>query len=557
MEVVRLAPGTVPAPPAVSPTEAGLDDAALVSRAGELLAQVQQGCRHAPVDATGAVDTLVTQARHSAHPGVLARLLRAAAAVRLAADSPGAPLGQVDALLDELLGHAARHGLVLFEADGHAIAARLALVRGDEDAAMTAIASAMARLDEPLHPDAPLGEAEWQRTLHATYLGVAVVLTQLGVHELAEPILGRAERTALAAADGPALVLCGYHRIRLMLGWGLRLERAARISAAHQCLTAAAGVARMLATTAADADVPVGHHALLAAARALGEPAADPDAVAAELVRQLAGATCRDDRRLAQIALARARAAAGHPEEAVRDLTRAHGEVHAGDRTLHLALVRELGRLRAGLDPDGTATDVLRGYAAELESELWSTREARIAALRARVANERLRREHGAVAAQAMSDPLTGLPNRRALDTELADALHDPATLPLAVAVVDLDGFKDVNDRSSHARGDEVLRAVATALRNALRGGDLVARYGGDEFVVLLPRTPSQAAAAALVRAARAVARLPVGLARAVTLSAGVTSARAGEDTAALLERADAAMYAAKRRGGNQVFVGT
>jgi len=98
-----------------------------------------------------------------------------------------------------------------------------------------------------------------------------------------------------------------------------------------------------------------------------------------------------------------------------------------------------------------------------------------------------------------------------------------------------------------------VLRVIASTLRSAVRGDDMVARYGGDEFVALLPGAPLSAAEAALSRAVDAVARLPMDLSRGVTLSIGVIALRPQESAAQALARADAAMYLAKRGGGNSV----
>jgi diguanylate cyclase (GGDEF)-like protein len=233
---------------------------------------------------------------------------------------------------------------------------------------------------------------------------------------------------------------------------------------------------------------------------------------------------------------------------------------------LALALHREAALVDAarqrGAAPaaTGTAGGALGRYAAALESELWALHEAGISALRSHCENHRLSRahgaltrEHGAVTAQLLEDPLTGLPNRRALDLRLVEAtgeIHQPC----AVALVDLDRFKDVNDGRSHAVGDVVLRQIAATLRHTLRADDVVARYGGDEFVVIMPSTPLADAVAALDRATRAIAELPREVASGVTMSVGVVAAGPEAEPAATLAAADAAMYRAKHGGGNQVI---
>jgi diguanylate cyclase (GGDEF)-like protein len=127
--------------------------------------------------------------------------------------------------------------------------------------------------------------------------------------------------------------------------------------------------------------------------------------------------------------------------------------------------------------------------------------------------------------------------------------------------MIDLDGFKTVNDTRSHADGDAVLIAIAETLRTSLRtahpgpgpGPDTITRYSGDEFVVVLAATSLPVAVSALQRATRAVAALPTTEAHGVTLSVGVAALGPGDDPAAALLAADAAMYAAKRDGGNAV----
>ncbi|HYZ07502.1 MAG TPA: GGDEF domain-containing protein, partial [Pseudonocardiaceae bacterium] len=221
-----------------------------------------------------------------------------------------------------------------------------------------------------------------------------------------------------------------------------------------------------------------------------------------------------------------------------------------------LAAVREITELRVGLTPDGGLVDPLRAYLSEVEAELWALRRSRAQALASWLANERLRREHGRLSAQAAQDPLTGLANRRAMQEVLGQLLGGEVTASwVAVALLDLDGLKRVNDAGSHADGDAALQAVASAMAGAVRGDDLVARYGGDEFVLLMPGATPAEALAAVQRVVDAVAALPAHAGFRVTASAGITTVAPGAaaDPEELLGEADAAMYRAKQAGGNQV----
>lgn len=140
----------------------------------------------------------------------------------------------------------------------------------------------------------------------------------------------------------------------------------------------------------------------------------------------------------------------------------------------------------------------------------------------------------------AVTDPLTGLPNRHVLDTllsvEMARARRN--TSPLALAVVDIDGLKAVNDRLGHGAGDDLLRTAARTWTAALRQSDTLLRYGGDEFLLLMPGTTLSVAGVALDRM--------VG-ASPVPASAGIAEYRPPESAAQLLARADAALYDRKR----------
>jgi len=158
---------------------------------------------------------------------------------------------------------------------------------------------------------------------------------------------------------------------------------------------------------------------------------------------------------------------------------------------------------------------------------------------------------------RAATDGLTGLPNQRAV----ADALKRTfaqATMtkaPLALLLIDLDHFKQVNDQRGHPVGDQVLASVGATLRSVLRTGDFAGRKGGEEFAVLLPDTEIAAALeiAERVRAAIAEITLP-GSDVSVTASFGVAGFPDHASTLDRLERlADAALYVAKRQGRNRV----
>jgi diguanylate cyclase (GGDEF)-like protein len=167
----------------------------------------------------------------------------------------------------------------------------------------------------------------------------------------------------------------------------------------------------------------------------------------------------------------------------------------------------------------------------------------------ARVAHllRRVQRQAESLRELTLADPLTGLPNRRALDGYLGDALarSERSQQPITVALIDLDHFKRFNDGHGHAAGDELLKAAAAAWTNEIRRTDMLARIGGEEFVLVLPD-------ADVGDAESVVAKLRAITPHGETFSAGVACWDGSQRPDELLRVADAALYAAKRGGRNR-----
>jgi two-component system, cell cycle response regulator len=174
---------------------------------------------------------------------------------------------------------------------------------------------------------------------------------------------------------------------------------------------------------------------------------------------------------------------------------------------------------------------------------------------------ERLQQNYQRSLSLALTDELTGLYNRRYLFAHLEELIQrvNQDGIGAAVLLFDIDHFKQVNDTHGHAAGDDVLRVLAARAMNSVRTVDLVARLGGEEFVVVMPETDLANAAAVAERLRFAVAREPftvraADLKLSVTISVGVAAAAGGDDRDSLLKRADDALYGAKTGGRNRVI---
>jgi two-component system cell cycle response regulator len=181
--------------------------------------------------------------------------------------------------------------------------------------------------------------------------------------------------------------------------------------------------------------------------------------------------------------------------------------------------------------------------------------------VRRRRYQDRLRANYERSLSLALTDPLTGVYNRRYLDNHIEKAVERARETgkPVSVVLFDIDHFKSVNDTHGHDSGDEVLRNVAQRVNSNLRNFDMVARYGGEEFVIVMPDTSGDIAVMVAERLRDRVARDPISISGPapqlnVTVSMGVAAyAGAADSSDDILKRADEAMYQAKRGGRNRV----
>lgn len=213
-------------------------------------------------------------------------------------------------------------------------------------------------------------------------------------------------------------------------------------------------------------------------------------------------------------------------------------------------LLRENARLVTDLERSNRALERQNREVEELNADL----ERRIAARTAEL--ESLNRK---LEALAMTDPLTHLANRRSVFERFGGELERARRYgrPLAVAMVDVDYFKRFNDTEGHRCGDEALVRIGQALATGLRRSDIVGRYGGEEFLILMPETSLAQARETVERLRLAVERLAVPGAhgsRRLTMSAGVAAfPEQGDSAEALVAAADARLYRAKEAGRNRV----
>jgi diguanylate cyclase len=186
--------------------------------------------------------------------------------------------------------------------------------------------------------------------------------------------------------------------------------------------------------------------------------------------------------------------------------------------------------------------------------------EERLATSKSEISN--LQHSLEAIRAESVTDPLTGLGNRKYFDRMIETAVQTALANnePLSLLMFDIDHFKSFNDSYGHLTGDQVLRLVGQSLKQIMKGQDITARYGGEEFAVVLPSTALRHALSVADQLRRTVMAKELKkkstgeILGRVTISVGVSLLRPDDDTDALIERADACLYAAKRTGRNRVI---
>jgi diguanylate cyclase (GGDEF)-like protein len=417
---------------------------------------------------------------------------------------------------------------------------------------LAVIAESTVRMNKPSGAIAPLAEADWllravDRTSYpylSASMAVALALRSANLVEPSDAILGSirgggepelemliAQEAALLSAHwGTVLMLIGRPddagvQFRAATTRALKMQRWARL-AGNTAMAARGQVIEAYGM------LHLGEEPL-AVARARAAAAgfvARPELIETRLLHLVLG-TARTPADL--------REAREHLHTLLRD-------AESSDPTWAAAGRAALAVLDAIEHGESEGTRMWREVAQDALRSVWDEREARFAALRDQESIRHLTAQADQYGREILEDPLTGLGNRRLL----ARIAREPKGLEGAV-FIDVDEFKAVNDRYSHAVGDSVLRTMAAILRAQSRAGDQLLRYGGDEFVVL-PLGGPDAARAVARRIHAAVLAHPWGdLAPdlAVTVSVGVGSA----DTDDLLLSADRALLTAKRAGRNQV----
>jgi diguanylate cyclase (GGDEF)-like protein len=384
------------------------------------------------------------------------------------------------------------------------------------------------------------------------HTGLGLGYSQLRLYELALPHYEAAY--AVSANDGRQAgnqTMWLSNIAILHLSWALELYRVRETAEAEQHSLIAGEHARLAAQLADGPDADRWKCYALVLAGCAAADGADPVGAARSIERcttSLEGFDMRLDMHFSKPFLAVALSRSGAHERALQVMQRAVSDLPSDAGWLAAASAQHT--LATLLSRDGAPSAVAAvAYGDTLARALWRQRLRTLHTATAMKSYDLLRAQHEEVARTAETDPLTRVANRRGFDRVLGEMSGAPAlTACVGVLLIDLDGFKEVNDTHGHVTGDRVLQAVVAGITDVVRDGDVVARLGGDEFGVLLPGALTDEAMRVALRMVETVADLD---ASSVTVSIGVASG-AVTDIRSTLQEADSAMYVAKRAGGNQ-----
>jgi diguanylate cyclase (GGDEF)-like protein len=453
------------------------------------------------------------------------------------------------AVAEHLMDHDAGRGdmAARLQILGQVIVTRFA--RGEFERALDELTDGLAGLTQLREPD---------RASAAAIITVANAASSAEMFELASAQLRRGKQLVKATGDSFLNHMVDGVTARNEARWGNRLEMIGRREeAAARYREAMRAALRAQRGDAFEHWIRVGRLYEGFAWTCLGEP---------ELGRAtMLDAFDRDDTPMEaedalvlRLGLARACTAIGDTLEARRQL---HLTTGLQDTTLsqqwQVAAVLQAADIESAELGDHPGVALARHAAVLLATSLWEERERRLESVMVRMQMLDLAEENERVGQAATEDPLTGLGNRRKLDAALRELTTTPST-PTCLLFIDLDRFKHVNDTFSHAVGDEVLKAVAMILQRESRERDVVARYGGDEFVVMLRGAPLRTGAHVGERIRKAVAAHPWGRIAPglqARVSVGVAEHRIGMTYEQLMAAADAAVYDAKEGGRDRVAV--
>ncbi len=480
------------------------------------------------------IHELVERARRAGDvPGECAARYAGLAAAAIAQDTDEARVTAT-----AIVQRASSGGSPVWESVGRQYLARLHLADAREDLALREVVEAELLVDD-LDPSLQLGVA---------LNGIAIGYSRLGLFEDAERIYTWLEDVTDQAGDRWSRIALGHNRLLNRAAWSLALLRTGEEDAALERLQVAAEQAWAAAEVEGSPARHEVHTLLLFTEVMIGQVSVED---ARERFATLVQQATAEPAGFVRFGLAHRLAQDGRLAEAREE---AQGSLASVDpvegEAIHTMLTWLQARVALEEEPDHPGLRDVGRYAELASRQVWELRLRRREAAHERLRTGRLRREHERMERVSLEDPLTGAANRRRIDRERAALLTLDASVWTTVIYADLDRFKDVNDTRGHEAGDTILRQLSRLLIATTRDDDLVGRYGGDEFVMVLPNCgPAEAEQLAqrLLTAIREHDWTRIDPSLEVRISLGLAVARGPQGR--LFPEADEALYEAKRGG--------